>query len=159
MSDLAILKDKIQKVITGTFSNIGLIGENSFRIPFDKLAVDIEVFSFEDPETRGWREERGLPLTEVVAKSWALRKVPESPDFYRFLVREVAMETGVQVFAIDDQGHEGHIVIGTYHRIGGDTLDPNELIDAVMNVCWDTQKIGDMVLEKFDGVWNWTNEK
>jgi hypothetical protein len=159
MSDLAILKDKMQKVLAGEFNGIRVSGEDSFTVPFEYFGVDLEASVHEDPKVRKWRQDNGLPITSVSARAFVLRGITESPEFYRFMAREVAMATKVQAFVGDDSNEEGKLFVGTYYRIGADTMDPNELIYAVMSVYWDSMKIGEMVTEAFDGKWQWASEE
>jgi hypothetical protein len=159
LSGISSLRDKMHRILSEAFSHVRLDGEYGFLIPFENVSVKVFAYETEDPDRREWLEEHDLPTLRVIAQSVVLREVPRTSELFQFVSEELPLSTSAQIWLDPDQEDASKCFVNTYQRISGDSLDPNELLYSVMTVLWDSERVGTLVLEKFDGLWQATGAK
>jgi hypothetical protein len=155
MTSLIELKDRCARFLNELYPDVRLLpGGEGFRVPFEEFAIEVKVFEETDAEIVAWRNERDLPLTRINIMAWICRGLVPEPKLWEFLSVEMPRETSVQIGSSPSSPESADYSVYVYSTLGGDTLDPNELKFAVLNLYWDANTVGEALREKFNAKWN-----
>lgn len=136
MADLATVKNRVQGMLT-ELGNVMLDSDGDF--------------SFEDGSTRVFvRVLDHDTFTVVSVFAPVLRKVPASPDLYKYVAESSDQFTfGHHALATND---DGTCNLAFVNRLYGEYLDAEELKHSVYAVAWTADNLDDELKGRFGGL-------
>ena len=135
MSDLSVLKEKVQRILTANW-RVELT-EDGFFVRGESTGCHIRCIESEDGD---W--------TYVNFYSFVLLDVPITDEFLRY-VAGTYMTFGSFVVVFSESGDRGNLIFD--HTILGNYLDSEELNVALGAVFWTADEIDDDLQQRFGG--------
>jgi hypothetical protein len=130
------VKDKVQRVLTDFVGSLDLDKDGHMSFAYESTRVVITVID---------QEER--TLVKIAAP--IAFNVPASPQLFKWL----ALNTGEKYFGSFEvsEYEDGSIFVGAYYTLLGDSLDPDELKNAVTAIAFLADEEDDKVKDQFGG--------
>lgn len=148
MSELLLVKDKVQRALSQVF-NIVNVADNGYTVPYESTMCWVEFYETTDPEARAFRLEYDLPT--ILIHFWALvaTDVRASDPMFKWIATEGQMRDygGTKAVLRED----GLYNIVFEYSIAGESVDPMEIKNAVMVVSTTADDLDDEFVTKFGG--------
>jgi hypothetical protein len=148
MSQLLVVKDKVQRYARELFKDVQLSANGGLIIPHGSTQATIDVVDAEQllgPNPKY----KTLGLSTTFVNIWApvLLGVRPSNDLFRWAATDISFLFQVKVFLRDD----GLANIFSLYTLAGDTLDPGEFKISVLAMLLMTDDMDDALKPRFGG--------
>ena len=150
MSNLLVVKDKVQRYVSELFDHVGLTDEGGLRIPIGSTTIFINVGESEDEETIAFNNEHDISQTWIRVYAPVLIMVKPSNELFKWIAIEGQhRDYGGYRFVADEK--EEMTLIEFSYALPGDSLDPSELKNAVLSVLFASDGQDEELQKKFGG--------
>lgn len=139
MSNLNKTRDKVQTILTSKLGKIQLDRDGNFRIEYESTMANISVKESDD-----WT------LIEVTSPI-AFNSNHSSEIFEFCNLLNMTLEFGTVIYSYDPNGDSKQNMTIIKHVLLGNTLDPDELMNAVIAVIKTADDIDEVFVNKFGG--------
>lgn len=148
MSDLLVVKDKVQRALRQVF-NIVNVSDTGFTVPYESTMCWVDFFEVTDPDSVKFRKEHDLPL--ITVHFWAMTVVGarKSNELFEW----VATEGGgynFGAFRAVKRDDDLYNVVFEY-TTPGETIDPMEVKSALIAVCTTADDMDETLVGRFGG--------
>ena len=148
MSNLLVVKDKVQRYVSELFEHVTLTDDGGLRIPIGSTAVFVDVFEVQDDD--GFHKEHDLSLTIIRVYAPVLVMVKPTNELFKWIATEgQSYDYGSYRFMADDK--EDFTLLEFSYTLPGDSLDPGELKNAVLCVLISSDGQDEELQKKFGG--------
>jgi hypothetical protein len=148
VSNLLVVKDKVQRYVSELFEHVTLTDDGGLRIPIGSTAVFVDVFEVQDDD--GFHKEHDLSLTIIRVYAPVLVMVKPTNELFKWIATEgQSHDYGSYRFIEDDKGEM--TLIEFSYTLPGDSLDPGELKNAVLCVLISSDGQDEELQKKFGG--------
>lgn len=151
MSNLLVVRDKVQRFAKELFDQVELGDDGGLIIPWNSTRVFVNAFEREiDPENEKFWSENQLSRTAINVWAPVIFDVKPSNELYKWVATEGAeyFYGHCKVMNFEDKGKVQVLFEVT---IPGDTLDPGELKQALIAVAFTADNLDDELKAKFGG--------
>lgn len=148
MSELLVVKDKVQRALSQVF-NIVNVADNGYTVPYESTMCWVEFFEVADPESRSFRHEMDLPT--IVISFWAVvaADVSASDAMFKWIATEGQSYDYGAVKAV--QRDDGLYNVLFQYTLAGESVDPMEIKNALLSVCTTADEIDEAFVSSFGG--------
>jgi hypothetical protein len=148
MSDLLIVKDKVQRALSQVFSIVN-VAENGYTVPYESTMCWVDFYEVTDPESRAFRQETDLPT--IIISFWAViaADVRASDAMFKWVATEGQGYDYGAVKAL--QRDDGQYNVVYQYNLAGESVDPMEIKNALLSVCTTADGIDEEFVSKFGG--------
>jgi len=153
MSNLLVVKDKVQRYSRELYSDVRIDSDGDLRIPFEDTDVFIRVWerSFDSADQEKFFDENQLSKVLVNVWTYVLVDLPGSVDFFKWVaIQGQDFIIGHCVLVAADENDSSFRLIYA-NQIAGDTLDPGELKEALLAVEGTAADLMQQLKPKFGG--------
>jgi hypothetical protein len=150
MSNLLVVKDKVQRYVSELFEHVSLTDDGGLRIPFGSTAIFINIGEVQGEESIAFNKEHDLSQTWIRVYAPVLVMVKPTNELFKWIAIEGQhLDYGGYRFMMDES--DGMTVIEFSYSLPGDTLDPGELKNAVLSVLMSSDGQDEELQNKFGG--------
>jgi hypothetical protein len=150
MSNLLVVKDKVQRYVSELFEQVSLADDGGLRIPFGSTVIFINVGEVQDEETIAFNKEHDLSQTWIRVYAPVLVMVKPTNELFKWIAIEGQhLDYGGYRFLMDE--NEVPTILEFSYTLPGDSLDPGELKNAVLSVLLSSDGQDEELQKKFGG--------
>lgn len=150
MSNLLVVKDKVQRYVSELFDHVSLTDDGGLRIPIGSTAIFVDFVEVQDGETIAFNKEHDLSMTYIRVYAPVLIMVKPTNELFKWIATEgQSHDYGSYRFISDDK--EEMTIIEFSYSLPGDTLDSGELKNAVFSVLFSSDGQDEELQKKFGG--------
>lgn len=151
MSNLLVVKDKVQRYAKELFEQVKLGDEGELLIPFGTTCIFVQVGELSDDDERvPFKKENDLSLTWIRVYAPVLLEVNPTNDLYKWVATEGQMLEYGSYRVFTDEVEKKSVLEFSY-TLPGDSLDPGEFKNAVLAVLGSSDLEDEDLQKKFGG--------
>jgi len=141
VTTLLELRDKVQRTLTETFSDVRVDSDGDFAIPYESTSVFVRCSEQGEGDSK-----------RTLVQIWAevLSEVNPTPELFEFVATHADDWVFGHIFTIRD-GESGLNRVLMRHTLLGDYLDAEELRSAVVGIVISADKLDDEMKDSFGG--------
>jgi len=151
MSNLLVVKDKVQRYAKELFEQVNLGDDGEILIPFGTTCIFVQVGELPaDDEKISFRKENDLSLTWIRAYAPVLLEVNPTKELYKWVATD-GQTHDYGAYRVFTDEKEKKSVLEFSYTLPGDSLDPGELKNAVLSVLASSDLEDEDLQKRFGG--------
>lgn len=148
MSDLLLVKDKVQRALSSVFTIVN-VSDNGYTVPYESTMCWVEFYEITDPESRAFRHEMDLPTIHVHFWAIVAVEVRASESMFRWIATDGQANDYGGAKAV--QREDGLFDVAYEYALAGEYVDPMEVKNALLAVCTTADEMDDDFVSRFGG--------
>lgn len=147
MSDLLVVRDKVNRFAKEVFNSVNLDDDGDLIIFYESTAVHVVTSAYDDVKKR---REHGIGVVSVRVQAMILMDVKGTNELFEYIATEGQDWDFGSLKA--SKNEEGTYSISIQETLVGDTLDPVELKTALILIATTADELDEELQKRFGGV-------